>query len=155
MASYNNIQLLGNIGRVSVKTFPSGDKVVEASIATTRRYKDRNGELKEVTQWHRLIIRGSGAEYAEKYVKTGATCFAAGEMTYRDYKDRDGNARTIAEVSVSVFEKVKDAPERDAAAPSREEERRPSRMEPAQDPALRSAGLVDTDDAGDGNDLPF
>lgn len=152
MASYNNIQLLGNIGRVSVKTFQSGDKVVEASLATTRRYKDRSGKQKEVTQWHRLILRGTNADYAEKYVKTGAQCFATGEMTYRNYTDRDGIDRTIAEVSVSVFEKVKDAPERDAAGPAGPEASAPKAAPaPEHDEALERSGLLD----GDNGDVPF
>ena len=59
MASYNNITLLGNIGNVQVKTFQNGGKIVEATLATSKRWKDRNGEPREETQWHNLNIGGN------------------------------------------------------------------------------------------------
>ena len=100
MASYNNITLLGNIGNVQVKTFQNGGKVVEATLATSKRWKDRNGEPREETQWHNLIIGGNLADTAEKYVQKGDPLFVTGEMTYRKYQDRDGNNRSIPEVRV-------------------------------------------------------
>ena len=100
MASYNNITLLGNIGNVQVKTFQNGGKIVEATLATSKRWKDRNGEPREETQWHNLIIGGNLAEPAEKYVQKGDPLFVTGEMTYRKYQDRDGNNRSIPEVRV-------------------------------------------------------
>lgn len=100
MASYNNITLLGNIGNVQVKTFQNGGKVVEASLATSKRWKDRNGEPREETQWHNLIIGGNLADAAEKYVQKGDPLFVTGEMTYRKFQDRDGNNRSIPEVRV-------------------------------------------------------
>ena len=104
MASYNNITLLGNIGNVQVKTFQNGGKVVEASLATSKRWKDRNGEPREETQWHNLIIGGNLADTAEKYVQKGDPLFVTGEMTYRKYQDRDGNNRSIPEVRVLSFQ---------------------------------------------------
>ena len=100
MASYNNITLLGNIGNVQVKTFQNGGKIVEATLATSKRWKDRNGEPREDTQWHNLIIGGNLADTAEKYVQKGDPLFVTGEMTYRKYQDRDGNNRSIPEVRV-------------------------------------------------------
>ena len=100
MASYNNITLLGNIGNVQVKTFQNGGKIVEATLATSKRWKDRNGEPREETQWHNLIIGGNLADTAEKYVQKGDPLFVTGEMTYRKYQDRDGNNRSIPEVRV-------------------------------------------------------
>ena len=87
MASYNNITLLGNIGNVQVKTFQNGGKIVEATLATSKRWKDRNGEPREETQWHNLIIGGNLADAAEKYVQKGDPLFVTGEMTYRKYPD--------------------------------------------------------------------
>ena len=100
MASYNNITLMGFIGNVQVKTFQNGGKIVEATLATSKRWKDRNGELREETQWHNLNIGGNLADAAEKYVQKGDPLFVTGEMTYRKYQDRDGNNRSIPEVRV-------------------------------------------------------
>ena len=44
MASFNQITLIGNVGNLEVKTFTNGGKIVEASLATTKRWKDRNGD---------------------------------------------------------------------------------------------------------------
>ena len=104
MASYNNITLLGNIGNVQVKTFQNGGKIVEATLATSKRWKDRNGEPREETQWHNLNIGGNLADAAEKYVQKGDPLFVTGEMTYRKYQDRDGNNRSIPEVRVNFFQ---------------------------------------------------
>ena len=154
MASYNNITLLGNIGNVQVKTFQNGGKVVEAALATSKRWKDRNGELREETQWHNLIIGGNLADTAEKFVQKGDPLFVTGEMTYRKYQDRDGNNRSIPEVRVLSLQLLpKGMKEGAAISGSASAPQAPATAAPAADPALVSAGLVDPQE-GDG-DLPF
>ena len=100
MASFNQIILLGNVGNLEVKTFSNGGKIVEASLATGKRWKDRNGDQHEETQWHRLVISGNLADTAEKYVHKGDPIFVQGEMTYRQWETRDGEKRTSPEVRV-------------------------------------------------------
>lgn len=155
MASYNNIQLLGNIGSVEVKTFQNGGKIVEANLATSKRWKDRNGEVREETQWHKLVIGGNLADTAEKYVQKGDPLFVTGEMTYRKYQDRDGNTRSIPEVRVLTLQLLPKGMKEGAASNSATG--RPAAPAapagPAADPALVNAGLVDPQE-GDG-DLPF
>lgn len=155
MASYNNIILLGNIGNVQVKTFQNGGKVVEAALATSKRWKDRNGELREETQWHNLIIGGNLADTAEKFVQKGDPLFVTGEMTYRKYQDRDGNNRSIPEVRVLTLQLLPKGMKEGTASNSATG--RPAAPAapagPAADPALVNAGLVDPQE-GDG-DLPF
>ncbi len=151
MASYNNITLLGNIGNVQVKTFQNGGKVVEASLATTKRWKDRNGEPREETQWHNLIIGGNLADAAEKYVQKGDPLFVTGEMTYRKYQDRDGNNRSIPEVRVLSFQLLQKGM-KDGAATSGSASA-PQAPAPAADRTLVNAGLVDPQ--GSDEDLPF
>lgn len=141
MASFNQITLLGNVGNLEVKTFSNGGKIVEASLATGKRWKDRNGDQHEETQWHRLVIPGPLADTAEKYVHKGDPLFVQGEMTYRQWETREGEKRTSPEVRVLTLQLM---PKQDkgqatqAAAPA-----------PAPGPMPSFAG----DD--DGNDLPF
>lgn len=104
MASYNNIVLLGNVGIIRTKTFANGGKVVEASMATSRRWKDRNGEQHEETQWHNLVIGGTLADVAERYVEKGSPLFVTGEMTYREYMAQDGTKRSVPEVRVQTLQ---------------------------------------------------
>ena len=148
MASYNNITLLGNIGNVQVKTFQNGGKLVEATLATSKRWKDRNGELREETQWHNLNIGGNLADTAEKYVQKGDPLFVTGEMTYRKYQDRDGNNRSIPEVRVHNFQLLpkgmKDGADTSGSA------RAPQAT--AADRAL-NAGLINSQESEE--DLPF
>ena len=151
MASYNNITLLGNIGNVQVKTFQNGGKIVEATLATSKRWKDRNGELREETQWHNLIIGGNLADAAEKYVQKGDPLFVSGEMTYRKYQDRDGNNRSIPEVRVHTLQLLPKGM-KDGAATSGSA-RAPQTPAPATDRALVNAGIVDTQESEE--DLPF
>ena len=100
MASFNQITLLGNVGNLEVKTFSNGGKIVEASLATGKRWKDRNGTQHEETQWHRLIISGALADTAERYIQKGDPLFVQGEMTYRQWERREGEKRTSPEVRV-------------------------------------------------------
>ena len=151
MASYNNITLMGFIGNVQIKTFQNGGKVVEATLATSKRWKDRNGEAREETQWHNLIIGGNLADTAEKYVQKGDPLFVTGEMTYRKYQDRDGNNRSIPEVRVHTLQLLPKGM-KDGTATSGSA-RAPQTPAPATDRALVNAGIVDTQESEE--DLPF
>lgn len=151
MASYNNITLLGNIGNVQVKTFQNGSKIVEATLATSKRWKDRNGEPREETQWHNLIIGGNLADAAEKYVQKGDPLFVTGEMTYRKYQDRDGNNRSTPEVRVLSFQLLPKGMKEGAATYG--SARGPQAPAPAGDRALMNAGLVNPQESEE--DLPF
>ena len=104
MANFNQITLLGNVGNLEVKTFSNGGKIVEATLATNKQWKDRNGEPHKETQWHRLVIGGTLADIAEKYVEKGDSLFVQGEMTYREWTDREGGKRTTAEVRVLTLQ---------------------------------------------------
>lgn len=147
MASYNKILLLGNIGSVEVKTFQNGGKVVEATLATSRRYKDRNGDQHEDTQWHRLVISGPQADTAEKFITKGDPLFCTGEMRYRKYTTRDGVEKSVPEVQVDTFQLLpkgqKEGPAYNAVAGTR-----PASPAPAPAPAPEVAGNPD-------EDLPF
>lgn len=120
MASFNQITLLGNVGNLEVKTFTNGGKIVEASLATGKRWKDRNGDQHEETQWHRLVIPGPLADTAEKYVHKGDTLFVQGEMTYRQWETREGEKRTSPEVRVLTLQLMPKPAQASAPAPSPE-----------------------------------
>ena len=104
MASFNQITLLGNVGNLEVKTFSNGGKIVEASLATGKRWKDRNGNQHEETQWHRLVISGALADTAERYVHKGDSLLVQGEMTYRQWESREGEKRISPEVRVLTLQ---------------------------------------------------
>lgn len=110
----NNVRLVGFIGNdPQIKTFDNKRKLAHFSLATNESYKNREGAWVENTQWHRLVMWGAQAEYAEKNLAKGTEISIEGKLTYRDYTDRDGVERNITEVVVSrilILTKKKDEP---------------------------------------------
>ena len=108
MAYLNKVMLIGNIGkdpeiRVAGQ---SGKKVVRFSLATTRRYRDNNGEQKEQTEWHTVVGWGKTAEIFEQLgVSKGASLYVEGELTNRSWTDQTtGQKRFSTEVNISNFQ---------------------------------------------------
>ena len=96
--SLNRYECIGNLGRdVEVKTFQSGDRIATFSVATTERWKDRDGNRQERTEWSTWTVRGGLVEVAERYLKKGSKVFLAGSKRTREYDDRDGNKRVAVE----------------------------------------------------------
>jgi len=88
--SVNSVTLLGNTGKeVEVKFLPSGAAVVNFSIATTERFKDKSGEWQDKTEWHNITAYGRTAEVVRDYVKKGDKIFIQGRLTTRSWDDKD------------------------------------------------------------------
>jgi len=101
MASVNKAILIGNLGRdPELKYTPSGQAVANFPIATTEKYKDRNGEMQERTTWHNIVAWGRQAEISKEYLSKGSPVYIEGRIDNRSYDDRDGNKRYISEVVV-------------------------------------------------------
>jgi len=101
MASVNKAILIGNLGRdPEIKYTPSGQAVTNFSIATTERYKDKNGEQQERTTWHNIVAWGRQAEIAKEYLAKGSPVYIEGRIDNRSYEDKDGNKRYISEIVV-------------------------------------------------------
>jgi len=93
----NKVILIGNTGKdPEVRTFESG-KMASVSVATTERYK-KDGEQKELTEWHRVVFFGALADIVEKYVKKGTMLYIDGKIRTRDWEDKDGQKRTSTEI---------------------------------------------------------
>ena len=100
MGSVNRVYLLGNLGADPVVRFtPKGTKVANISLATSRRWKDTNSdEVKEATDWHRVVLWAKRAELAEEYLKKGSPLHVEGELRNRSWTDKDGHKRYTTEV---------------------------------------------------------
>ena len=88
--SVNKVTLVGNLGRdPEIRAMQNGDKIVQLSIATSDRWKDKNsGEKKEKTEWHRIVIFNEGlVNVVKQYVKKGANVYIEGQLTTRKWKD--------------------------------------------------------------------
>jgi single-strand DNA-binding protein len=100
MASVNKVIIVGNLGRdPESRSFPSGDRVTNVTIATTDRWKDKNsGEMKEATEWHRVVFNGRLAEIAEQYLRKGSQVYLEGSLRTRKWTDKDGVEKYTTEI---------------------------------------------------------
>lgn len=100
MASVNKVIIVGNVGRdPEIRTFPSGDQVANLSVATTDKWKDKqSGEMKEHTEWHRLVFNGRLAEIVGQYVKKGSQIYVEGSLRTRKWTDQAGVEKYATEI---------------------------------------------------------
>ena len=100
--SLTKVILIGNVGSdPEVRAVCTGARVANFSLATSRRWHDRNGQQQEKTEWHRIVAWEKPfnlVDVVEKYVKKGDKLFIEGEIEYRTYEDKEGNTRYITEV---------------------------------------------------------
>ena len=98
MASLNRVLLIGNVGKdPEIKTFASGNKVANITLATSERYKDRNGEQKEETEWHSVQAFGKLADVVERFVHKGSLLYLDGKIRTRSY-EADGRTMYRTEI---------------------------------------------------------
>lgn len=99
MAYLNSVNLIGAVGNdPEVRTIQGGAKVASFRLATTERYKDRDGNQKEQTEWHNITVWNGKADFVEKYVKKGNNLFISGKLATRQWTDQSGNKRYTTEV---------------------------------------------------------
>ena len=108
MPFLNKVMLIGNLGKdpeIRVNQ-ASGKKVVSFSLATSRRYRDANGEQKEDTQWHNIVGWGKVADVFEQLgVRKGTSLYVEGRLTNRSWTDQvSGQKRYVTEVALDTFQ---------------------------------------------------
>ena len=104
--SVNKVILVGNLGAdPEVRNLPNGGKVVNLSIATSERWKDRNsGEQREKTEWHRVVIFSEGlTRVAESYLKKGSKVYIEGQLQTRKWQDQSGQDKYSTEIVLQGF----------------------------------------------------
>jgi single-strand DNA-binding protein len=100
LASVNKVILVGNLGAdPETRYLPSGDAVANIRLATTDRYKDKSsGEMKELTEWHRVSFFGRLAEIVNEYLKKGSSVYVEGRIRTRKWTDQAGQERYSTEI---------------------------------------------------------
>ena len=155
-ASVNKVILLGNLGRdPEIRSMQSGKKMASFSIATSKRWKDRNTqEQKENTSWHNIVVFNEGlVDVIEKYVKKGSKIYVEGELSTRKYQDKDGNDRYTTEVVLQGYNSnLTMLDSRNAAATSSEDVTSSSSLE-SQSENLHVSKAPDSQDLDE--DIPF
>ncbi len=105
MAGINKVIILGRLGKdPEVRNFQNGGKVVNLRIATSERYKDREGNQQERTEWHAVAIFNDRlGEVAEKYLRKGSEVYIEGQIETRKWADKDGQDRYTTEIVLRQY----------------------------------------------------
>jgi single-strand DNA-binding protein len=100
MASVNKVILVGNLGAdPEIRYTPNGKPTAAVSVATTDKWKDKaTGELKEFTEWHRVVFFNRLAEIVGDNLKKGAQIYVEGKLKTRKWTDKNGVDRYSTEV---------------------------------------------------------
>lgn len=106
----NQVNLIGNVGQDPELRDVNGTPLVNLSLATTDRYKDKSGQTQETTQWHRISFWGKAAEIISEYVHKGSKLYVSGSLEYRKY-DKDGVEMTAAGIKGRDFKFLDSKPE--------------------------------------------
>ena len=152
MAYLNKVMLIGNIGKdPEVRVNPNGGrKRVSFSLATSRRYRDNNGEQKEQTDWHNIIGWGKIADIMEQLgVHKGMSLYVEGTLTNRSWTDQNGQKRYTTEVNMDTFQLLSPRGQAAGGAPASYNQSN------SYSPAQNSAPAYDAPMDGEGDDLPF
>lgn len=105
MAGVNKVILVGRLGKdPEVRNFQNGGKVVSLRVATSERFKDREGVQQEKTEWHQVsIFNEKIGEIAEKYLKKGSEVYLEGQIETRKYNDAQGVEKFSTEIVLRQF----------------------------------------------------
>ena len=150
MAYLNKVMLIGNIGkdpeiRLSQST---GRKCATFSLATSKRYRDANGEQREQTTWHNIVAWGKIADIVEQLqLAKGTNLYVEGEIANRTWTDHAGAKRYVTEIHLGQGTEIIDWPPKDGQqrqshpqdsaarqpAPRTQQQSRPQQQQPAPD----------------------
>ena len=99
MGTVNRVILVGNLGRdAELRYTGGGTPVANFSLATTEVFKDKEGQRREETEWHRVSLMGKQAESVAEYLRKGKQIYVEGRLRTRTWDDKEGNKRTTTEV---------------------------------------------------------
>jgi single-strand DNA-binding protein len=103
--SVNKVILVGYVGKdPETRAFQDGSGITNFSLATSEKYKDKSGEWKEVTEWHRIGCFGKLSEIASKLVSKGSQVYVEGKISTRKWKDANGVEKSSTEVKCDVLQ---------------------------------------------------
>lgn len=98
MATLNHCQFIGNVGQCETRHTQGGDAITNLSIACNERWKDKQGNMQERTEWVRVSCFGKLAEIAGQYATKGKLIYISGRLQTRKWQDNDGNDRYATEI---------------------------------------------------------
>jgi len=149
MSSYSKTIIIGNLGAdPDVRQLPSGDSVANLSVATSEKWKDKDGNPQERTEWHRVSVFGKLADLCGQYLTKGRQVLVEGQNQTRKWDDKEGVTRYSTEIKAFKVVFLGGDGKRDGGA-----ERPPHPAERREAPA--SSGGGEPVGNGGNDDFPF
>ena len=103
----NKVNVLGRLGQdPEFKALANGMSVVNVSLATSERYKNKDGEVVDSTEWHKLVFWAKRAETAKDLLKKGDLVDIEGKLEYKEYENNEGKTVRYAQIRVDNFLKL-------------------------------------------------
>ena len=152
--SLNKVMLIGNVGKdpeiryLDQNSPQSNAKVASFPLATSERFRDRNGEVRENTEWHNIVAWRNSADVVERFVKKGTQLYIEGHLRTRSWTDQASSKHYTTEVVVDSLQLLGRRP--DGQDPV---QRAPQDAQPYQQPAQPIQAAEPQ--AGPSDDLPF
>lgn len=149
----NKAILIGNVGKdPEVRHLESGVVVASFSLATTERFKDKSGELREQTEWHNIVCWRGLADLADKYIKKGSQIYVEGRIRTRNWDDQNGAKHYTTEIIADTIQLLGRKSDSTQPAPHPAVSATPPSYsaQPVSAPALKPGDIED-----DSDDLPF
>lgn len=142
----NKVILIGNLGAdPDIRFTPNGTPVATLSLATSRRWKDKDGNPQDDTEWHRVIVWNKAAEFCRDYLGKGKKVYIEGRLQTRKWKDNDGVDRYNTEVICNQIQNLSPRPAGDGGSLGQP----PLPPEPFGDGEGMAGGM------GTGEEVPF
>ena len=153
--------LIGNVGKDPEVRYLEGNsanganaKVATFPLATSERYKDRNGEQHENTEWHNIVVWRGNADVVEKFVRKGTQLYIEGRIRTRQWTDQTGSKRFTTEIIADSLQLLGKRPDSEGSDASYAKPQQAPVQQPVQQARpVQAAAPADMADAGD--DLPF
>ncbi|HFE3206869.1 TPA: single-stranded DNA-binding protein [Providencia stuartii] len=131
----NKVILIGHLGQdPEIRYMPSGGAVANLTLATSESWRDKqSGEMREKTEWHRVVIFGKLAEVAGEYLKKGSQIYVEGSLQTRKWTDQSGQDRYTTEVVVNIGGTMQMLGGNNAQAGSQKQQQQSPQNEPPMD----------------------
>jgi single-strand DNA-binding protein len=143
VAGVNKAIIVGNLGRdPEMRSTQNGTQIANFSVATSRRYNNREGQMQEETEWHRVVAFGRLAEICGQYLHKGKQVYIEGRIQTRSWEDDSGQKKYMTEIVANEMQMLGsrgDAPSADFGSP----------------PPAAASSAAGSSSASEDDDLPF
>lgn len=154
--NYNKIVIVGRVGQdPELKALNTGDKVCKFSVATSRKWNNKNGELQEETEWHNVVFWNKPAEIIAQYIKKGSLILVDGRVQTNTY-EKDGVTMYRTQIIGETFQ----LPPRSLSGNNRDEDEPVSRVKTSKRSSTKKvenekSDFDESEESVNPNDIPF